>query len=293
MFSILSNCQNKESNKSYEMNNTQLIDGISINDNSLFAKEEISLKKYRYKDKFLEDIYISDLLDKKYREEFIKYLVEDNNDELKSSLITQLLIIRIYQLKDEQAFNILLALSKNENISYNGIELYDMVLTRILVENPQFFIEQCYKNQDADFLKYIVSLFNQYFANKEFLELNMGYVETNGGELLLYPEIENTFGTNFKEKIKTLPKMEIVFSPSLYTDWKNKTIFFTDISSAFGKQITDKLSVGASVYYKIYVLPELNKYIFQKSENKVQNKVSSIDNDEMIGFMKKEIAKNN
>ncbi|WP_312902095.1 SH3 domain-containing protein [Chryseobacterium taichungense] len=288
LISFLSHCQ--EQNKSNKMNNPKLLDGISIDNNSLFKKEEINLKKYKYNGEYLEDIRINDLLNKEYCDELIKYLTNTENDELVSSLITELLIIRIYQLQDEQAFKILLNLSKNDSISYNGIELHELVFTRILIENPQFFIEQCYKNQDADFLKYIVSLFNQYFVNEEFFELNMGYPECNGGEILLNPQVENTFGHNFKELIKKLPKVRVIFSSSLYTDWENRTLFFTDVSSVFGKQMTDKLSVGATVYYKLYILPELNKYIMQKGETKIDKEYKPINNDEITAFFSRKNA---
>ena len=283
--SFLSNCQKQ--NISKEMDNPKLLDGIVIDKGSLFDKEELQLKMYRYNGEYLEDIHIKELLDTEYQDDLVKYLTK--NQEGSASLITQLLILRIYQLNDERAFKILLDLSKNETMSYNGIELYELIITRILIEKPSFFIEQCYKNQDADFLKYIVTLFNQYFINKEFFELNMGYLESNGGELLLNPKMENTFGINFKESIKRLPKIKVIFSPSQYSDWENKTLFFTDVSSVFGKQMTDKLSVGASVYYKIYVLPELDKFTMPRSETKTQNdKYPSINNEEMAAFLNKE-----
>lgn len=287
LISFLSNCQKQ--NISKEMDNPKLLDGIVIDKGSLFDKEELHLKMYRYNGEYLEDIRIKELLDTEYQHDLVKDLTKI--PEGGASLITQLLLLRIYQLNDERAFKILLDLSKNETMSYNGIELYELTITRILIENPSFFIEQCYKNQDADFLKYIVTLFNQYFISKEFFELNIGYLESDGGELLLNPKMENTFGINFRDSIKRRPKIKVIFSPSQYSDWENKTLYFTDVSSVFGKQMTDKLSVGASFYYNIYVLPELDKFIMPKSERKTQNnEYPSINNEEITAFFNKENA---
>ena len=56
----------------------------------------------------MEDIRISKLFEKKYRENFFLYLKpRENEDDFKISLFTKLLMVRIQQIKDPNAFYLL------------------------------------------------------------------------------------------------------------------------------------------------------------------------------------------
>ncbi|WP_336689653.1 MULTISPECIES: hypothetical protein [unclassified Chryseobacterium] len=75
---------------------TKLIHGITI-DNSIFNKNDIDINTYKYNGIYLENLKLKDLLDKDYRANFIKYLKDNKSedDDFKSTLISQLLFIRV------------------------------------------------------------------------------------------------------------------------------------------------------------------------------------------------------
>lgn len=87
--------------------NKKLIDGINL-ENSIFEKKDIDIKKYKYNGVYLEDIYINDLLNKTYQADFFKYLKNrENEDDFKITLFVKLLMMRIQQLNDTNAFYLL------------------------------------------------------------------------------------------------------------------------------------------------------------------------------------------
>lgn len=266
-FFSLCNSQTKEKKmeiKSSIKKNVKLIDGINLN-GSLFKNNSIDLNKYNYNGTLIENLTIDNLLEKKYRDDFIKYLliINKEDDNFKASLITQLLIIRIIQLSDSDAFYILSQISKNENISYNGIELYQQILLKFFIENPIFFIKQGNKYDDTTIIKNISNSLNEFFADEDFFKDNMVSINLDRHQLLLYPEKEQEFNDSFKKILKSLPKIEAIFSPSSYTAWKNKTLYFTNIYSLFEKKVTDNLTIAENVYYKFNILPVFEKYTSQ------------------------------
>lgn len=261
------NSQSKEKKmeiKSSIKKNVKLIDGINLN-GSLFKNNSIGLNKYKYNGTLIENLTIGNLLEKEYRDDFIKYLliINKEDDNFKASLITQLLIIRIIQLSDSDAFYVLSQISKNESISYNGIELYQQILLKFFIENPIFFIKQGSKYDDSTIIKNISNSLNEFFADEDFFKDNMVSINLERHQLLLYPEKESEFNDSFKKILKSLPKTEAIFSPSSYTAWKNKTLYFTNIYSLFEKKVTDNLTIAENVYYKFNILPVFEKYMSQ------------------------------
>jgi len=258
---IFTNCQNKETKIKDQMKKGTLIDGIAL-DNSIFSNKDIDLKKYKFNGILIENINLNDLLDKNYRDDFIKFLLitKNEDDSFKSTLVSQLLIIRMIQLYDTDAFYILSEISKNESISYNGIELYQETLLKFFIENPMFYIQQGSKYNDSTIIKSISNSLDEFIADENFFKDNIANINLESQQMLLYPEKEKEFNANFKNTLKKLPKVEAIFSPSSYTAWESKTIYFTNIYSLFTKAVTQKLTTRENVYYKSYILPILKKY---------------------------------
>lgn len=276
------NCQNKENNKQKMINNSnkitqnkKLIDGINL-DEALFEKKDIHLRKYKYQGVYLEDIYIEDLLNKGYRENFFRYLKNrKSEDDFKTTLFTQLLMIRIQQLKDSNAFFLLTESSKSVELSFDGIELLHDYLVELFLENPTFFIKQSTKYNDKETINYILSESDEYLIQKKFFDENMGYIEGNEKNLLLNREFEEEISDKkLSWKLKQFPKATIIFSPSLYSEWENKTVKFTNIYEMFfGDEITKNLNTVELLYYNLNVLPTIKRYIID------------INNEEQIGII--------
>lgn len=264
---ITYNCQQNTKNQDKTMNNIsntnneRLIDGIKI-DNSIFAKNDIDLKKYQFKNQYIEDLQIKDLLDKNYRAEFIQYLkkIKVEDDEFKSTLISQLLIIRMIQLNDGNAFNILSILSKDDLIADNGIELYLDTLSKFFIENPLFFIKQGSKYHDNTILNSLSRNLDEYLVQQNFFKDNLGEINLKTGQIFLFPEKEKEFTNRYREKISKFKKEECIFSPTLYTAWQNKTIDFTDISPQFEDELVTNLNLAEKNYFNLYIKNILKKY---------------------------------
>lgn len=268
IFFMITNCQKKINKiemkeKVFEITgNEKLIDGIKI-EQSGFKREDVDLKKFQFKGQFLENLLIKDLLNQEYRDEFIKYLkiVNNEDDEFKATLISQLLFIRISQLKDGNSFFLLSEFSKDTIISYNGIELFPDKLTRFFIENPLYIIQQGTKYHENNIINFITSQLDEFLVQESFFKENLGTINLQGGELFLLPEKEDEFSNQFRELISNFNKEDCIFSPSLYTEWQNKTIIFTDISSIFGFNLLDKCNIFEKNYFNQNIFPALKRYI--------------------------------
>ena len=292
------NCQKKENNKEMINNkiaineNKKLIDGINLEE-SIFEKKDIDLKKYKYKGVYLEDIYISDLLDNSYRADFFKYLKNrENEDDFKITLFVKLLMIRIQQLNDTNAFYLLAETSKNVELSADGIELLHDYLIELFLENPTFFIKQSTKYNNKEIVNYILLETDEYLLQKEFFDENLGYIVGNEKKLLLNPEFEQEISDkNLSLKIMKLPKSEVIFSPSLYSGWENKTIKFTNIYDLFfSKEFIENLNTSELLYFNLNIRPKLLKYIIYSEKDNINQTATIQDPDGYTNLRKDKTA---
>lgn len=270
MFTILSDCQEKKQPSKYMKTNIELAGNLDLN-NSVFPKEEIELKKYKFEDTYIENIHIEKLLDKEYRHNFFNYLKNKTDDnDFKATLFCKLLLIRIQQLKDSNSFFILSESSKDNELSSEGIELLGDSVTELFLDDPYFFIQQGVKYDDKEINNYVLTILKDFIVNETFFKDNLAEITIDKKMLLLNPVIEKDFtDKNLIETLKIMPKVEAFFSPSLYTGWKSKTIDFTNIIEIFGEDLMKKFNVSEANYYKLIILPILNKYIIQGESSSV------------------------
>ncbi|MFP3590567.1 SH3 domain-containing protein [Chryseobacterium sp. SIMBA_038] len=267
--------QNKYSNSSIKLNeNKSLIDDINVENNFMFDNNEIEFKTFKYDGHYIEDLKIKDLLDKNYRNNFIKNLesLKNENDNSKSTLICQLLLMRIVQLSDSNSFYILSEISKNEIVSYNGIELYEKTLIEIFLEDPLFFIQQSTKYSDSSLIDYVIKMLQQYFINQDFLDMNLGFIKNgdNRDELLLLEpksQLELKYAPLVK-KLQTMPKVEVQLGPSFYTDFKTQESFLVNIFPILGNDLSNKLNSSEKDFYEKKIYSIISKYIIKSNIKK-------------------------
>lgn len=271
LFLVLSCGQNSKDNndliaqKNIELaHESKLIDNIHLDNNFLFDKNTILLRRFKYKEDYIENIKIKDLLDKNFRSHFIEYLADSKTEEdgLKSSFICQLLLLRIAELSDSNAFYILSEISKNEIVSYNGIELYENLLIQMFLNDPYFFIQQSVKYNDSSLSDYILEMSQGYFLDEDFLEMNLGYIKSDEKNLLLLkPEAQKEIKYRpLVEKISKMPKIEVQLGPSFYTNFETINKGFVNSNSIFGKELVQKMNVAELNYFKQHILPLLTKF---------------------------------
>ncbi|MDN3692760.1 hypothetical protein QWZ06_10950 [Chryseobacterium tructae] len=278
---IITGCQNNKQNndlmtqKTIELDQeSKLIDNIHLENNYLFDKNTILLKKFKYKEDYIENIKIKDLLDKNFRSQLIEDLnnTKTEEDDLKSSFICQLLLLRIAELSDSSAFYILSELSNNETVSYNGIELYENLLIQMFFNNPYFFIQQSVKYNDSLLLDYILKMSQGYFVDEDFLDMNLGYVKSGDKDLLLLkPEAEKEIVyLPLIKKMEGMPKVKVQLGPSFYTGFETINKDFVNINAVFGKDLIHKMNMQEMNYFKQHVLPVLGK--LQLNSGEISNK---------------------
>lgn len=270
VFTVLCNCQEKRQSLKYMKTDIELVGNLDLN-NSIFPKEEIELKKYKFEGTYIENIQIEKLLDKEYRYKFFNYLKNRTDDnDFKATLFCKLLLIRIQQLKDSNSFFILSESSKDNEISSGGMELLGDSVVELFLDDPYFFIQQGTKYNDKEINNYVLAVLNDFTVNEIFFKDNLAEITIDKKMLLLNPIIEKDFtDKNLIKTLKRMPKVEAFFSPSLYTNWKSKTIDFTNIIELFGEDLMKKCNVNEANYYKLIILPTLNKYIIQGESSPV------------------------
>lgn len=264
MITMLYSCQ-KSKQKTNNMENS-LIENLDLS-HSIFSTNEVIRNKYAFENIYIEDLSINELLKKEYRHKFFEFLKnKTSDDDLKATLFCQLLLIRIQQLKDTNSFYLLSEASKYPEISSNGIELLGDNLVELFLDDPYFFIQQGAKYNDKEVNGYIMNLFKDFIITENFFKENIGEVSIDQKVLLLEPKLQEDF-TDQKliEKLAKMPKVEAFFSPSLYTGWKNKTIFYTNIYSLFNEKLTKQFNSVEFSYYNSTIASVLNKYIIDRS----------------------------
>lgn len=263
-------CQNKKNNDLMTQKTIQsvrdstLIDGIHLENNLLFNEKSIPLKKFKYKGDYIENVKIKDLLDKSFRSSFIEHLadIKAEDDELKSSFICQLLLLRIAELSDSNAFYILSEISKNESVSYNGIELYENLFIQMFLNDPYFFIQQSVKYNDSSLIDYILATSQSYFVDQDFLDMNLGYIKDKEPDVLLL-KLEAQKEIKYLpliKKIEGMPKVKVQLGPSFYTGFETINKDFVNVNSIFGKELIQKMNGTEKSYFKQHILISVQKF---------------------------------
>jgi hypothetical protein len=269
--SIIENTNNMNLNPS--LNSETLLSNINL-DNCIFDKSNINLKKYKFKGVYIEDIKINDLLIKEYREDFYAHLEDcvsrgddGSGEEFKSSLFTKLLMIRIQQLDDKNAYFLLKDSSKNDAISYSGIELYNQYLWELYLMKPVFFINEASNYNDVELLDYILNgIAEQYLINFSSNENEMFFCNREGlksGMLLINIENVNKVEIfkKFKDFLKNDKIIEIDCAPCLENGWKSSTKEYYDIKPLIDNEIEKQLGIKEKIFYKTRIVPILKDYI--------------------------------
>lgn len=280
LFLVIGCQNNKKDNdhleqKTIELNQeSKLIDNIHLENNYLFDKKDILLKKFKYKEDYIENIKIKDLLDKNFRSQLIEYLsnTKTEEDDLKSSFICLLLLLRIAELSDSNAFYILSEISKNETVSYNGIELYENLFIQMFLNDPYFFIQQSVKYNDSLLLDYILKMSQGYFVDEDFLDMNLGYIKSGEKDLLLLkPEAQKEIVyLPLMKKMDGMPKVKVQLGPSFYTNFETINKDFVNINSLVGKALMQKMNVPEMNYFKQHIFPMIKKN--QLNSDEMSNK---------------------
>ena len=234
-----------------------------------YFNEKLELKKYKYQSVFIEDIKISDLLNESYRKDFFSYLGHsrvESEDEFKATFFSIILLERIKQLKDTNAFMLLTESSKEESISYNGIEMLSEYLFKDMVDNFVFYIKESTKYDDITILEYILrDIAPQYLKKESEIkdatrmcdcdDLEKGLVLLNKDTLDSKDELKKFKNDFNKEKV-----VEIDCSPSFENGWKSTTEGYYDLKSIIQKNIEPKLNVKEKNFLKLKVFPILSNY---------------------------------
>lgn len=269
-FLFVIGCQNKKNNDLMAQKTIQsvrdstLIDGIHLENNLLFNEKSIPFKKFKYKGDYIENVKIKDLLDKSFRSSFIEHLadIKAEDDELKSLFICQLLLLRIAELSDSNAFYILSEISKNESVSYNGIELYENLFIQMFLNDPYFFIQQSVKYNDSSLIDYILATSQSYFVDQDFLDMNLGYIKDKEPDVLLL-KLEAQKEIKYLpliKKIEGMPKFKVQLGPSFYTGFETINKDFVNVSSIFGKELIQKMNGTEKSYFKQHILISVQKF---------------------------------
>ncbi|WP_136667874.1 hypothetical protein [Flavobacterium sp. H122] len=248
--------------------NKSLSNGLDLS-KVIYFNEKLELKKYKYQDDFIEDIKISDLLNESYRKDFFTYLSNsspESEDEFKTTFFSIILFERIKQLKDTNAFLLLSESSKEESISYNGIEMLSEYLFKDLLDNFSFYVKESTKYNDITILEYVLQDITPQYLKKEVEikdptrmcaceELEKGLILLNKDTLDSKDDLKR-----FKNDFKSEKIVEIDCSPSLENGWKSTTEEYYDLKSIIQKNIESKLDVKEKNFLKLKIFPILTDY---------------------------------
>ncbi|WP_166919624.1 hypothetical protein [Flavobacterium poyangense] len=281
LISLALSCENskksKNENKDDIMNEkkkeradskSSLSNGLNLSEVRYF-NEKLKLRKYKYQDVFIEDINISDLLNDSYKKDFFNYLSNsdaESEDEFKATFFSIILLERIKQLKDTKAFLLLSESSKDESISYNGIEMLSEYLFKDVLDNFVFYVKESSKYNDITILEYILQdTFPQYLKKESEIKDPMRMCACEDLEKGLILLSKDTLDRKddlkrFKNDFKNEQIVEIDCSASLENGWKSTTEEYYDLKSIIQKNIESRLDVREKDFLKLKIFPLLIDY---------------------------------
>jgi len=271
----------------------RLIDGIDLKNNVYSSgyylpKISKSLEKYIYSCKekcnfnqiYFEDLKIRDLLDAKYRQDLFKFIAafEQKNDNYEMRyFLKMLLVVRIEQLKDSDAFYVLTQEFKNDlalhqkmydEIAEDGQNVYYKMsayriwlnggIIEIFADDPLFFMQQSYKYQDASLLAALDEYYP--FITEFSLEKSDKTAKLKKNQMYVSAIPSDNYKKIREQQlfIKSFPDLKIEKIQFDYLSYSNNIY---EISDFWQKEVINKLSKEEKSFYDKNIYPIFSKYI--------------------------------
>ena len=252
----------------------KLKDGVNISKSFI---DGLEFNKYKYHGEYIEQVSISSLEDKTFREDFFKYLCDRNFDknQYEQIFFIKLLLVRIEQLNDIRSYNLLSQVFNNENLGYY-LENYELYLFQLFLYKPYFFIKGEYKYKQDQLTEYIIqSLPSAFLTNKKYFEDNIVEVQINEDALLISKSsVERFTIKQLKKEIEQKAnKIEAFFSPTLDTEWKSKTVVYYNLYNYLDEITITNLDKNELLLYNVKYKPFFKSYMIKgkKESWKIQD----------------------
>lgn len=269
---LIVGCKNKK-NTSIEKNkemekivhiDDKLKDGVNISKSFI---DGLDFNKYKYNGEYIEQISISSLEDKTFREDFFKYLSNRNFDknQYEQIFFIKLLLVRIQQLDDIKSYNLLSQVFNNENLGYY-LENYELYLFQLFLYKPYFFIKGEYKYKQDQLIEYIIqSLPSAFLTNEKYFKDNIVEIQINEDALLISENSIDRFTIEqLKKQIEQKSsKIEAFFSPSYDTEWKSKTVVYYNLYNYMNEITITNLDKNELLLYNVKYKPFFKSYIIK------------------------------
>jgi len=278
----------------------RLIDNINVNYH-LFRhyRRDINslLNKYYYQDVLIEHIKMQDLLDDNYRQDFFNFLHDIVNEEyeiIPPLLVTMLLVIKLEQNQDSDAFYLLDELAKNEHLTYLGLHKIKLYVLELFIKNDNriFFIKCAHLHKAHHLIDFIMQmmcadLFTEFtFAAKK-VQLTYETVKTytnidgkedydtvetpvpfSKGQIFVNNRYEEHQYVGYVNKSLGYPLDDYPCGEAQFTGvHKNKKVtdlilfIFINIGKYLIDDITSKLSKAELISYDRYIYSHLKDYV--------------------------------
>ncbi|GIZ16379.1 SH3 domain-containing protein [Capnocytophaga catalasegens] len=253
--------ENKQKNI---MSNTSLIEGINISESFI---KNIELKQYKYKGIYIEDLKLNSFQKKEFCIDFFNFLKEQQfeKEEYAQVFFIKLLLVCIQQKDESILYDILNNIFKDGLLGYY-LEDYSVYLYQLFLYKPSFFIKNAYKYGDSSIVEYINnSLPNTFFTKEKTIKNNLGEIKQDGNNMLLISEkqVELFSLIKLKNSIKKQSAIEVFYSPSFNTGWKEKIAVYYNIYDYINEKILTSLTTEERKYFEKNNYPMFENYIIK------------------------------
>jgi len=274
---------------------TRLIDGLNLKNTVFYPNLEVEMKTYKYGDKYIEQISMEDLLDSSYLKKLMKYLNTLNGeyDWISISHLSKLLMMRIEQLQDSDAFYVLSKISEDEYLASQGVGFYDGIISELFLRNPSFFINSSFRYENNVIMKYVVEDFEMFSISEEkFYDRGVGKFTIQSEQVLIQKDFfyDSPYLANseMKRRITASPEITIFMNPSSDNDWKGANFYFYDIRKPIREYLKSELNDEVYKYYMTNIDPlfdtiEIKNYHVKDSDGYVNVRDKADINSAVLG----------
>lgn len=282
-----------------------LLDGIDRTNKKYYLRvnERITpryLTKYSFKGKPLYELNMSDLLKKEYRKEILEWYTTEDEDEddflHPYTIITMLLLARIEQLDDDNAFIILSELSKDVDFRYMGLDYYISSFTRLFFLKYEYLIKTSLNTDNYTIMDILLStdtalgslFYGLSNTEKRFSEepIYDTYFLSYGQILFRQDELSPLANYN-NDYLHAIRSEKNSYSIDMIYARDNETINYYDVYTPLRKELKEKLTPAQYEKFTKKIKPmfdvmEIKNYHVSDSDGYVNMRSSATVNSSIV-----------
>ncbi|GHT42353.1 hypothetical protein FACS189437_10220 [Bacteroidia bacterium] len=273
----ISSCKQGKNNNTNNDMETKLVDGLDL---EKFQSEyldgsgmDFQFHSVKYDGEYIENLQIKNLLNREYLIQCMKALDSENEEDTQLPIVAGLLVARMEQLYDKNAYLILCYMSEDPNWAYSSSNLYSGKLLNLFLMQPAFFVNSAY---DLDNIALMKTIYidgyaglrsdvdsEPYFESQIAALGNTNYSTIASGQVLAQASfVEDSYFSEspILQQALSQKKVQVYINPGpgVGNDWQGMYTYYYDIRKPICEVLKQEVAGKVYDYYMEKIDPLFN-----------------------------------